>query len=170
MMDTYDKNEPFFTKSCVYDKCGFTFGNAAAEKESTDYNAYTFTLNNLKIVFRSAKITPTKSGQFVTLWKRLGKGPIMPFDNTDAIDLVVINCMTDNHFGQFVFPKSVLIKQGVFTTACKDGKRAIRVYPSWEKTENAQAKKTQKWQSDYFINFTKNYDEQKIRFLYGLLF
>ena len=37
------------------------------ENESHDYDACTFLLNNKYVLFRSAKITPTKNGQFVTL-------------------------------------------------------------------------------------------------------
>ncbi|ALM47759.1 hypothetical protein AMR72_01885 [Flavobacterium psychrophilum] len=159
-------SEPFLTKSLVYDRCGFLFENPAAEKESTEYDAFTFDLNGSKVLFRSAKITPKKTGQFVTLWKRLGDGPIMPYDATDAIDLVIISVRSDNHYGQFIFPKSILLKKGIFTTACKDGKRAIRVYPFWDITENVQAKKTQKWQLDYFVDLSKSLNEDKIKSLY----
>jgi len=158
--------EPFLTKSFVYDKLGFVFENVKPEKESSDYDAYTFDINNAKVVFRSAKVTPTKTGQFVTLWKRIGNGPIMPFDSTDAIDFVVISVKAINHYGQFVFPKSVLLRHGIFTTACKDGKRAIRVYPSWDKTENTQAKRTQKWQSEYFVDLSKGMNVERIKSLY----
>ena len=157
-------------KELIYDTFGFLFENALPEKESSEYDAYTFNLNNLKIVFRSAKVTPTKNGQFVTLWKRQGTGPIMPFDATDNIDLVVVSTKAEKHFGQFVFPKSVLLKKGVFTTHCKDGKRAMRVYPPWDTAENPQAKKTQKWQLDYFLEIdkTKPLDELQVNKLYNL--
>lgn len=161
-------SEPFLTYRLVYQPLGFDFKNAVAEKESNEYDAYTFQLNGLKVLFRSAKITPKKTGQFVTLWKRLGNGPILPFDNADAIDIVVIAIKTDNHYGQFIFPKSELLKRAVFTTACKDGKRAIRVYPPWDSAENTQAKKTQKWQLEYFIDLSKYIDEDKLRSLYNI--
>lgn len=160
-------SEPFLTNTLVYQPLGFDFKNAVAEKESSEYDAYTFELNDLKVLFRSAKITPKKSGQFVTLWKRFGNGPIMPFDSADAIDVVVIVVKTDNHYGHFIFPKSELLKRSVFTTACKDGKRAIRVYPLWDIAENAQAKRTQKWQLNYFVDFSKGINEEKVRLLYG---
>ncbi|MDV6166947.1 MepB family protein [Flavobacterium sp. DG1-102-2] len=150
----------------MYGKCRFTFENAAPEKESSEYDAYTFKLNGLNILFRSAKTTPTKAGQFVTLWKRLN-GPILPFDSKDKIDFVVVNCRSENHFGQFVFPKSVLLKQGAFTTESKKGKRAMRVYPSWDIVQNVQAEKTQKWQLEYFIDFTNTIDIHRINNLYG---
>jgi len=102
-------------------------------------------------VSRNARVTPTKIGQFVTLWKRLNNGPIQPFDASDQIDFVVVNVSTDNQLGQFVFPKKVLLEKGVFSTASKEGKRALRVYPLWDKPTSKQALKTQQWQLDYFL-------------------
>jgi hypothetical protein len=139
------------TKKRVFTPCGFELKNTTEEKESNTYSAFTFEINTLKIVFRVAKTTPTKIGQFVTLWKRINKGPIQPYDHTDAIDFVVINTKTTTHFGQFVFPKSILFEQGIFATSLKEGKRAIRVYPPWDKPTSSQALKTQQWQSLYFI-------------------
>jgi hypothetical protein len=139
------------TKNSLYDKCSFELSNIEIEKESSEYAAHRFEINNLKILFRQAKITPTKVGQFVTLWKRAkDKDPIEPFEITDTINLFVINVKTEKRFGQFVFPKSVLIEKGIVSDK-KEGKRAIRVYPPWDKTENKQAQKTQKWQLDYFL-------------------
>ena len=57
-------------KNLLYDLCGFELSNIEIEKESAEYAAHRFEINNLKILFRQAKITPTKVGQFVTLWKR----------------------------------------------------------------------------------------------------
>jgi hypothetical protein len=140
----------------VFDKCGFEYTPALAEDESAEYGAHTFQLNGLAIRFRTSKITPTKVGQFVTLWKRNGNGPIQPFDLTDPVDLFIISVRKDNHFGQFVFPKSVLCKQGVVSNTDKGGKRAIRVYPPWDKTTSSQAKKTQQWQLNYFLEIPEN--------------
>jgi hypothetical protein len=139
------------TKELVFDVCDFEFTKTVIEKESLEYGACRFELNNLKILFRVAKITPTKIGQFVTLWKRSKKGPIEPFNSLDKIDLFVINVRAGNSFGQFVFPKTVLCQQGIVTNELKEGKRAIRVYPPWDKAINKQAQKTQKWQLDYFL-------------------
>jgi len=167
-MEAGNTKEPFLTKNLIYDKIGFLFQDVVAEKQSAEYDAYTFRLNGLNVLFRSAKITPKKTGQFVTLWKRLGNGPIMPFDAADPIDLVVVSVKTANHYGQFIFPKDILLKRSIFTTACKDGKRAIRVYPLWDVTENAQANRTQKWQLDYFVDLSKDFDEDRIRNLYSV--
>ena len=56
-------------KILVYDKCGLDLGELTIEDESQEYGACTFRLNDLKIKFRISKITPTKTGQFVTIWK-----------------------------------------------------------------------------------------------------
>ena len=101
--------------------------------------------------FRTAKTTPTKIGQFVTLWKRVEGGPIQPFDVADPFDLVVVSVRTLAHFGQFVFPKTVLYEQGIVSKDGNGGKRGIRVYPPWDKADNKQAKKTQQWQLLYFF-------------------
>src|SRR5258708_5952015 len=92
-----------------------------------------FNLNGFFIRFRVAKITPTKIGQFVTLWKRIGNGPTQPYDTSDTVDFFIISTRKDDHFGQFVFPKSVLSEQGILSINGKGGKRGIRVYPPWDK-------------------------------------
>jgi hypothetical protein len=128
----------------------------AAEAESEEYAASEFKLNHFRIKFRVAKITPTKVGQFVTLWKRIGCGPIQPFDLEDPFDLFVVSVRTPEHFGQFVFPKSVLDEKGILSSDGKGGKRAIRVYPPWDRTDNKQAVRTQKWQLLYFFEIPLN--------------
>ena len=45
-----------------------------AEPESQEYKAVGFALNQKTVQYRCAKVTPTKIGQFVTLWKRDGVG------------------------------------------------------------------------------------------------
>lgn len=157
------------TKTLVFDPCSFEVTNVVLEKESADYAACQFELNAFKILFRAAKITPTKTGQFVTVWKRTGKGPIEPFDNLDDIDAFIITTKSGDNFGQFVFPKSALLLQGILTNDLKEGKRAIRVYPPWDTTTSKQAQKTQKWQLDYFLEIPldKPVDLEQAKLLYS---
>lgn len=143
-------------KDTVYDCCNFEVTPPEQESESADYDAYRFYLNGKSICYRTAKITPTKTGQFVTLWKRNTTGIIEPFDFLDAIDLVIVSVRKDDLFGQFIFPKSILLEKGIFSTTTKEGKRATRVYPPWDETSSKQAQKTQKWQLDYFYEITPN--------------
>lgn len=98
-----------------------------------------------------AKTTPTKVGQFVTVWKRSPGGPIQPFDATDPVDLFVISSRDHHHFGQFVFPRDALRQRGVVSVDGSGGKRAFRVYPPWVTTTNRQASHSQEWQLRYFL-------------------
>lgn len=135
----------------AYEPSGLTCHDVAQEAESQEYGACTFKMNNQRIIFRVAKITPTKIGQFVTFWKRIGSGPIMPYDMADHFDSLIVSVRNGEHFGQFAFPKAVLLAQGVISQNGIGGKRAIRVYPPWDATDSKQAKNTQAWQIQYFF-------------------
>ncbi|GGG35599.1 MepB family protein [Bizionia arctica] len=153
-------------KTEVYEKCNLKISNLEIELESKEYHACKFKLNTWNILSRKAKITPTKAGQFVTCWRRNKDGITEPFDDTDPIDFYTINVQHENLLGQFVFPRSVLIKHGIMSTEKKDGKRGFRVYPAWDKAENKQAEKTQKWQLNYFYDIGKSTDFKKVLALY----
>lgn len=62
----------------AYEPNGFITREFVQEVESQDYDACLFSLNGKRIVFRIAKITPIIKGQFLTIWKRIEDGPIMP--------------------------------------------------------------------------------------------
>lgn len=150
----------------VYEKCALKMWDFHMEMESKEYDACQFKLNGRKIISRNAKITPKKVGQFVTFWKRNGNGIIEPFEETEQVDFYVVNVRTEKKFGQFVFPKSLLIKKEIISTAIKEGKRAFRVYPNWDIVSNKQAEKTQKWQLDYFYEINDSTDLKKVAELY----
>ncbi len=150
----------------IYDTCSLEISDFKIEPESKEYGACRFKLNGLDILSRNAKITPKKIGQFVTFWKRNGNGPIEPFNVSDGIDFYIVNVRAKNKFGQFVFPKSVLIKKGIISTDKKEGKRAFRVYPSWDTPKNKQAESTQKWQLGYFYEINDSVDYTMISELY----
>lgn len=91
------------------------------------------------------------------------------FSYEKATDLLVINTFTStNRFGQFIFPKEILLKQKILKTATTKGKMAIRVYPIWDKPTSKQAMETQKWQLEYFVetNDANNLPRQKLLKLY----
>lgn len=147
----------------VYESCSLEITDIRMEPESKEYNASQFKLNNRNVLCRTAKVTPTKTGQFVTFWKRNSVGIIEPFNDLDTIDFYIINVRTDKKLGQFVFPKSILVKKGIISTPKKEGKRGFRVYPAWDTAKNKQAIQTQTWQLHYFyeINDTINFDKVK---------
>ena len=140
----------------LYNECGFQLQHLVWNPESTNYGACSFELNNYKIQYRVANITPTKIGQFVAIWKRNNKGITAPFDVTDSLDFLIISVRDSENFGQFIFPKSVLIAKGIISQNEKGGKRGIRVYAPWDKPENKQAIKTQAWQVNYFVEIREN--------------
>jgi len=134
----------------IYHDLSYKIANVNYEAEGTNYDACKFELNGRKIISRSSKITPKKSGQFVTFWKRDKNGKTTPYSDADQFDFLVINSNSNNHLGQFVFPKRVLISQEIISTNKQGGKRGFRVYPEWDKPQSKQADKTQRWQLQYF--------------------
>ena len=77
-------------KERVYHRSGWSFENFERAGESAEYAASSFTLNGKAIQYRASKITPTKSGQFVTVWKRNGQGITEPFSVSDLFDFISI--------------------------------------------------------------------------------
>ncbi|MEK4661721.1 MepB family protein [Priestia sp. FSL H7-0729] len=156
------------SKELIYDKCGFICSQPHEEAQNAEYGAYVFTLDSLSIRFRVAKSTPTKIGQFVTLWQRSEDGLTRPYDGSDPADMYVISARTGGHFGQFVFPKHVLLARDIVSDHGKGGKRAIRVYPPWDNPTSKQAQKTQQWQLEYFLKvpFTEPLNCDQARVLY----
>lgn len=155
-------------KELVYDPCGFTCSRPVPEAEGAAYAAHGFTLDGRSVRFRAARTTPTKVGQFVTVWKRSPAGPIRPFDIADPVDLFVISSRDDQHFGQFVLPVDALRRHGILSANGSGGKRAFRVYPPWVTTTNSQAGKAQTWQLDFFLHLHRDgaVDPARARALY----
>ncbi len=140
----------------VFKACGFKLSSIEAELESQEYFAANFKLEGHNVKFRKAKITPKKTGQFVTIWKRNPKGITEPFAISDTFELYVIATQQNLNFGLFIFPKRVLFENGILSDTSKVGKRGIRVYPTWDVTTNKQAQKTQLWQTAYFLEISHN--------------
>jgi hypothetical protein len=163
-------NDLILAQKHIYDKCLFQYTNPIIEAESAEYGACRFSINGLKIIFRIAKITPTKIGQFMTIWKRNAEGITAPFDVSDDFDFIIIHTQKGEKWGQFVFPKAILLKKGVISEKNKDGKRGMRVYPPWDIVDNKQAEKTQKWQTPYFLEVIEQgeIDVKKVAILFGL--
>ena len=142
----------------LFEKIKKTFHSAALictdftlEAESQEYDALHFLVNQIKIHYRKAKITPKKEGLFVTFWKRIPSGIIAPFDETDDFRFLIVAVEKENDSGYFLFPKSILVAQKIVSTPTKEGKRAFRIYPPSSNPQNKQAIASQKWQLNYYI-------------------
>ncbi|WP_406825753.1 MepB family protein [Pedobacter sp. KACC 23697] len=140
----------------VYDPLGYQISNLQIENESLEYAACTFELNGLKIKHRLSKITPTKAGQFVTIWKRNEAGITAPFTDQDEFDLLIISVNDAGRSGQFIFPKAILVQHKIITANGIAGKRGIRIYAPWDVAVNKQAQKTQQWLAPYFLQIDIN--------------
>ena len=154
----------------VFKICGLELTNVQREAESQEYFAHNFLLNGQNIKFRKAKITPTKIGQFVTIWKRNENGITEPFDISDKFEFYIIATRQNEKFGLFIFSKTVLHENKILSDKTRDGKRGIRVYPTWDLTTNKQAQKTQLWQTKYFLDISpdREIDLEKARNLLSL--
>lgn len=128
--------------------------NLTEDEGAQEYFGYSFEVKELKFRFRKAKITPKKTGQFVTLWKRNSSNETEPFHESDAVDFYIIATEEKENSGFFLFPKNELIKRQILTTSSKEGKRGFRVYPTWTETQSNQAAKSQIWQVVYFSDVT----------------
>ncbi len=149
------------------------------EEEGEEYAAHAFSLNHqTKALFRVAKTTPKKIGQFVTLWKR-------PFPNLpssapgnkpaaihveDGIEFVVVMVQDKTQQGYFIFNAASLLANGIMARKAERGKTAFRVYPPWSKVEAKDAIKTQRWQVRYFLPVNENgyADPAHVHKLFGL--
>lgn len=140
----------------VFGKLDLKLSDLETDVECEAYSGLNFRLNNRTIKFRKAKVTPKKTGLFVTLWKRNSKGQTEPFSITEPVDFYIIAAEKNQNRGFFLFPKTVLAEKGILTENGKEGKRGFRVYPVWDIPENKQAERTQNWQNSFFIDFNSN--------------
>ena len=145
----------------IYEPNGLVLTSIQEENQNSDYAAGKFKLNNKMatktIRFRVAKITPTKVGQFVTFWEKDITGTNQPFQYDDAPELLVITVFKNEHdqtFGQFIFPKVILLEKNILKSSFTKGKMAMRVYPSWDRPTSKLAIQTQNWQLDYFVEIS----------------
>jgi hypothetical protein len=137
------------------------------EAESAEYGACRAELHGKRLVLRVAKTTPTKTGQFVTVWKRPHPdAEIAPLDEADPVDAVIIAVADGDgaRHGFFIFSRAVLIERGVMSRAGAGGKRALRVYPPWCAPESIQAQRTQRWQAQWFVTVG---DQQRLDQMLG---
>lgn len=133
--------------------------NNAIEIETwnNEYEALNIYVDGKCYKSRLAKKTPKKAGYFVAIWHKNQQNKNMPFKYEDFPDTLVINVLDNNHKGQFIFPKDILLKKGIVQSELYNGKMALRVYPDWEQQLNKTALKTQQWQSEYFVDLSHNY-------------
>ena len=136
----------------VYNPCGLDFSGYKKTFTNRAYGAANFLLNKQQIEFRIGKVTPIKIGHFIGFYKRLPNKSVLPYDVIDPFDFLIVSTRKAHHFGQFIFPKSILRNKGIVSEKGWKGKMAFRLYPPWDIAKNSQAKRSQEWQLPYFLS------------------
>ena len=128
--------------------------NLLVEEQNQAYEGLTFELNDETYRSRLAKKTPNKKGYFVVFWEKNRQNNNQPYAFESAPNQLIVLVLDDKKQGIFLFPKKVLLEQGILTNQTSKGKMGIRVYPTWESELNTSAQRTQKWQAVYFTDYT----------------
>lgn len=147
-------NEIEKLNAMVFKPLSLNLTNVTQDLECEAYFGFNFKVDDVKIKFRKSKLTPKKTGQFVTYWKRDPDGKTVPFDVSDDFNFYITAIVENNNSGFFIFPKAVLEKENLILGEVKVGKRGFRLYADWHLTDSTQAEKTKLWQSQYFINYS----------------
>ncbi|MGX7047578.1 hypothetical protein RU86_GL002217 [Lactococcus piscium] len=136
------------------------------ETQNSEYEGLILTINGQSYRSRLAKLTPKKVGYFVAFWEKDTNHQNQAFDMANTPDKLIISIIDGDLKGQFIFPKSILIKQGILRSEHAKGKMAMRVYPTWLDHLNATASQTQKWQGAYFVDLSSEVDHNRVAQLY----
>ncbi|MFB8003648.1 MepB family protein [Nocardia sp. NPDC056000] len=163
---------PDVVQACnLFDCMGVEFSAAVPEATNAEYGACAADVGCGTVRFRVGKVTPTKVGLFVAVWRRVGDGSTEPFAAEDGTDVLVVTVREGKRFGEFVFPTSALAEHGIVSTAGRGGKRGFRVYPPWSVTAKGQASRSQTWQCEYFLDLhdAQPSDLARARRLYDLV-
>lgn len=136
------------------------------ESQNMNYEGFLCTIDQHTFRSRLAKKTPTKKGYFVVFWEKDVNNQNQVFNAESSPEFLIVNVVDKKHKGVFLFSKDALIKYNILRTSVSQGKMAMRVYPGWEQALNRTAEKTQKWQTTYFIDVSKdNFGYEKLKTL-----
>jgi len=152
-----------FIKSILQCQNTSDLKNVKYETYNSEYESVCFQINDITFRSRLAKKTPNKKGYFVVFWTKDENNKNRPFTYEECPDKLIISIIDDHHKGLFSFPKSTLKAQKLLQSDHSKGKMAMRVYPTWETELNQTAKKSQKWQTDYFIDLSHETDHQLLK-------
>ncbi|GGC86066.1 MepB family protein [Enterococcus wangshanyuanii] len=126
------------------------------EKQNKEYEGAVFTLSESKIRIRSrlGKKTLKKPGYFVAFWEKDETQKNRPFQAINSPEKLVIVLCDSNKRGMFIIPIEVAIEKQILSTKDQVGKMAMRFYPPWCSGLNRTALATQKWQLNYFKDYS----------------
>lgn len=136
------------------------------EEQNKEYEGATFVLGDQSFRSRKAKQTPKKFGYFVAFWEKDNENRNKPYDLDLAPDKLIITIFDGDKTGQFIFSKEILAEKNILNNGNNKGKMALRLYPDWVTGLNKTAIETQRWQSPYFIDLSKDWDLKRLKQLY----
>jgi hypothetical protein len=125
-----------------------------AEEQNSDYESGVALIGDERWRIRTARVTATKPGAFVAVWKRSEGGETRPFRMDESLTGLLVFVVERNRFGVFRFTAAQLVSLGYVTSELHAGKRGFRVYPAWCSGLNSQATRTQRAQAAAFFEQT----------------
>jgi len=120
------------------------------EPENAGYGASMANIDGQRWRVRTARVTPTKAGAFVSVWRRSAGGGTEPFPASEGVHGLLVFVLDQDRRGLFRFTSAHLRDLGVASADGCSGKRGFRVYPEWSEGLNAQARRTQRAQAAAF--------------------
>ena len=135
---------------------GAAVGAVTAEEQNSDYESGLARIGEELWRIRTARVTPTKPGAFVALWRRNAIGETEPFPASETAVAGALIFVSEHHDGTgrtgvFRFTRDHLSALGVLSSPARPGKRGFRVYPPWAQELNRQAARTQAAQAAAFV-------------------
>ncbi|WP_404497710.1 MepB family protein [Arthrobacter sp. GAS37] len=121
------------------------------EEQNNDYESGVARIGKEQWRIRTARITSTKPGAFVAVWKRGEGGSTRPFTAAESMSGLLVFVEEQGRFGVFQFTKAHLISLGYVSSDLHPGKRGFRVHPAWCTDLNPQASRTQSSQGVAFV-------------------
>ncbi|RLP77540.1 metallopeptidase [Mycetocola tolaasinivorans] len=141
------------------------------EEEATnaDYGAAILRIGAAGWRIRTARVTPTKPGGFVSAWRRGAAGETEPFFADSTIAGMIVFVEDAHRRGAFIWDTDQLTELGILHSPRHPGKRGFRVYPAWCSELNAQAQTTQRRQSAGFVEYLGGRQDAEATVIAGLL-
>jgi hypothetical protein len=160
-------------KKQAYDPARLDCSDPVDETTGEGDVAYAYTVGGAEVRFRGARPARNNGAPVSASCKKDEDGLTKPFDAADPVDLIVISVrdtVLSRNFGQFVFPREVLVERKIVSTDGVGGKRGFRVYPPWVQTKTDAEASTQAWQLEFFLRIDelRGVDTDKVRRLYSL--
>lgn len=128
--------------------------SVAPEEQNSDYESGLVSIEGERWRLRTGRVTPTKPGAFVAVWRRSEQGSTEPFPAADSTAGLLVFVVDRERRGVFRFTNERLSVLGITRSDKHPGKRGFRVYPAWCSGLNPQASRSQTAQAPAFTHLS----------------